>query len=114
LIDTMRPEYNYWFSQMEHFAEVAVRTTAAEDLFVSLAWTSFKPGDETATFRALVNPLVVWMWTGGGFILLGGIIAFWPDRGRGTGRGMAPTGRGAPAAPNNGLHRLQSWSEEDE
>ncbi len=34
------------------------------------------------TFRALVNPLVVWMWIGGGFMLLGGLVAFWPDRRR--------------------------------
>jgi len=85
LIDTVRPEYNYWFSWMEPFAEVAVRTTPAEDLFVSLSWTSFEPGDESATFRVLVNPLIVWMWVGGGFLLLGGLVAFWPDRKRQSG-----------------------------
>ena len=82
LIGTMHPEYNYWFAQMQPFAEVAVRTTPAEDLFISMAWTSYDPRDESATFRALVNPLLVWMWIGGGFVLLGGVIAFWPDRRR--------------------------------
>ena len=82
LVGTVSPQINYWFYRMESYAEVAVRTTPAEDLFVSMVWTSFDTSDESATFRAMVNPLVVWMWIGGGFILLGGIIAFWPERKR--------------------------------
>ncbi len=70
----MHPSYDYWFSYKDNFAEVAVRTTPAEDLFVSI-WTSFDPGDKSATFRVLVNPLVVWMWVGAGFFLLGGAVS---------------------------------------
>jgi len=73
---TMHPSYNYWFSHNDHFAEVTVRTTPAEDLFVSLVWTGYDPGDKSSTFRVLVNPLIVWIWVGGGFMLLGGTIAF--------------------------------------
>jgi cytochrome c-type biogenesis protein CcmF len=72
----MHPSYDYWFSYKDHFAEVAVRTTPVEDLFVSLVWTSYDPNDKSGTFRVLVNPLVVWIWVGGGFMLLGGVIAF--------------------------------------
>ncbi len=72
----MNPSYDYWFLHQAHFAEVAVRTTLAEDLFVSLVWTDYDPADKSATFRVLVNPLIVWMWVGGGFFLLGGAIAF--------------------------------------
>jgi len=75
-VGVMRPSYDYWFSHQDHFAEVAVRTTAAEDLFTSLVWTGYDPEDKTATFRVLVNPLIVWMWVGGGFLLLGGVVAF--------------------------------------
>jgi cytochrome c-type biogenesis protein CcmF len=74
-VGVMNPSYDYWFSYNDFFAEVAVRTTAAEDLFVSLVWTGFDPEDKTATFRVLVNPLVVWIWVGGGFFLLGGALA---------------------------------------
>jgi len=76
LIASMYPSYDYWFSHMDNFAEVAVRTTPAEDLFVSLVWTSYDPGDKSATFRVLVNPMIIWMWVGGGFLLLGGAVAF--------------------------------------
>jgi cytochrome c-type biogenesis protein CcmF len=75
LVGVMQPSYDYWFRHDDHFAEVAVRTTPAEDLFVSLVWTGFDPGDKSATFRVLVNPLIVWIWTGGGFFLLGGMLA---------------------------------------
>jgi cytochrome c-type biogenesis protein CcmF len=75
-VATMHPSYAYWFSHDNFFAEVAVRTTAAEDLFVSLVWTGFDPDDKSATFRVLVNPMIVWIWVGGGFFLLGGAVSF--------------------------------------
>jgi cytochrome c-type biogenesis protein CcmF len=75
-VAVMYPSYDYWFGYQDHFAEVAVRTTPAEDLFVSLFWTSYDPGDKSAAFRVLVNPMIVWMWVGGGFFLLGGVVAF--------------------------------------
>jgi len=72
----IRPSYAYWFSHDDLFAEVAVRTTAAEDLFVSLVWTGFNPEDRSATFRVLVNPLIVWIWVGGALFLIGGALSF--------------------------------------
>jgi cytochrome c-type biogenesis protein CcmF len=76
-VGVMHPSYDYWFRQRNYFAEVAVHTTPAEDLFVSLVWTGFDPKDKSATFRVLVNPLIVWIWVGGGFFLLGGAISFY-------------------------------------
>jgi len=76
IVGTMRPSYAYWFSHADYFAEVAVRTTAVEDLFVSLVWTGFDPEDKSAAFRVLVNPLIVWIWVGGAFFIIGGAVAF--------------------------------------
>ena len=39
-------------------------------------WTKYDPKDKSATFRVLVNPLIVWIWVGGGFLLAGGAFAF--------------------------------------
>jgi len=75
-VGVMYPSLDYWFERQDSFAEVAVRTTAVEDLFISLVWTDYTPADKSATFRVLVNPLIVWIWTGGGFFLLGGILSF--------------------------------------
>ena len=75
-VGTVEPSLDFWFSHQDSFAEVAVRTTPAEDLFVSLLWTGFDEDDKAAAFRVLVNPLVVWIWVGGGFFLLGGAVSF--------------------------------------
>jgi cytochrome c-type biogenesis protein CcmF len=31
-----------------------------------------------AAFRAIVSPLVAWIWIGGGIVVLGALIAAWP------------------------------------
>ncbi|MFC1920137.1 heme lyase CcmF/NrfE family subunit [Chloroflexota bacterium] len=76
LVKTLYPEYNYWINSGEYLAEVDYRTTLAEDIFVSLAWTSFNPDDKTVTIRALINPLIVWIWIGAGLVLSGGVVSF--------------------------------------
>jgi cytochrome c-type biogenesis protein CcmF len=32
-----------------------------------------------AAFRAIVSPLVVWIWLGGGIVMAGALIALWPS-----------------------------------
>ena len=32
------------------------------------------------TFKAFLNPLVKWIWIGAGVLLLGAVIAMFPDR----------------------------------
>jgi cytochrome c-type biogenesis protein CcmF len=57
--------------------EVGIRTTPREDLYVILiGW------DESgvASFKALVNPLVMWIWIGGTVALIGTVVAMWPRR----------------------------------
>jgi len=57
--------------------EVAIRSTWKEDLYVILAGFS---EDGTASFKVIINPLMMWMWIGGVLLAIGTIIAFWPDR----------------------------------
>ena len=78
LVAELAPEKIYSFSHETWVTEVDVRITPIEDLYVSLvAWGD---GGATATFKVLVNPLVVWIWVGGVIILAGGIISYWPER----------------------------------
>jgi cytochrome c-type biogenesis protein CcmF len=35
--------------------------------------------DGRASIQAFVNPLITWIWIGGGVMLAGTLIAFWPD-----------------------------------
>jgi len=76
-IGKLMPEKYFHRSYEQPVTEVAIRSTLCEDLYVILVgWDE----DATATFKVLVNPLVIWIWIGGGVFVLGGLIAFWPER----------------------------------
>lgn len=57
----------------------AVRNTFMKDLYVILiGWEE----DGSASLKVMNNPLVNWIWLGGALWILGGLVAFWPDRQR--------------------------------
>jgi cytochrome c-type biogenesis protein CcmF len=71
--------YNDRVGETQHFfTEVAIRTTLVDDLYVVL--TNWNIEEGTADFQVKINPLVLWIWIGGGLFLVGGLIAFWPGR----------------------------------
>jgi cytochrome c-type biogenesis protein CcmF len=79
LVGRLVPETYFHRSFEQAVTEVAIRATLAEDLYVILAgWDE----DGSAAFKVLVNPLVSWIWVGGGVMLAGGLIVFWPERRR--------------------------------
>jgi cytochrome c-type biogenesis protein CcmF len=50
-----------------------------DDFYVILVdWQPVSTGG--ATFKVYHNPLVNWMWLGGFMIILGVIVAIWPDK----------------------------------
>jgi cytochrome c-type biogenesis protein CcmF len=51
-------------------------TNRFRDLYTALQ--SMEPRGKAATFRLYLNPGVVWLWVGGGVMVLGGIVALWP------------------------------------
>jgi cytochrome c-type biogenesis protein CcmF len=74
LLYQLRPSKIYALNYDQPVTEVAIHSNPVEDLYVILAaWD-----DDTATFKVLLNPMVMWMWIGGGIFLLGGLVAFWP------------------------------------
>ncbi|MFZ5516994.1 MAG: heme lyase CcmF/NrfE family subunit [Candidatus Zhuqueibacterota bacterium] len=73
-VGTLVPQRFYYRSSMgqqQYTTEVAVQSNLIEDLYVSLA--SYQE-DESATFVLMVNPLMNWMWIGGGVMAVGIII----------------------------------------
>jgi cytochrome c-type biogenesis protein CcmF len=72
-------------------ATPSVRTGVTEDVYLKL--TSIT--DEAASITVFVNPLVVWLWIGGGIIAVGTAVALVPVR-RGTRRPGAGPGPGDP------------------
>ena len=74
-IDTLTSEKIFHKQHENPTTEVAIRTTLLEDLYIIFAgWEG-----TTASFKFLVNPLVVWIWIGGVVMLLGTVVAYWPD-----------------------------------
>jgi len=78
LIGKLTPEKYFHRSYQQPVTEVAIRSTLLEDLYVILVG---RDKDGTTAFKVLVNPLVNWIWIGGGVLVLGGLLAFWPGKG---------------------------------
>ncbi len=55
----------------------AIRSTPMEDFYI--VPSEFNE-DGRAVFRVLINPLVWWMWASGPLLVLGTLIALWPQR----------------------------------
>ena len=55
----------------------SIRSTPVEDLFVA---PSENMADGSVGFRILINPLIWWMWVAGPVLILGTIVALWPQR----------------------------------
>ncbi len=71
--------------------DVGIRSRPLEDLYVILAsWTE---DGNSATFKVLVNPLMMWVWVGATVLVVGTGIAFWPDR---RDKQLVPTRERAP------------------
>ncbi|MGH2811346.1 MAG: heme lyase CcmF/NrfE family subunit [Actinomycetota bacterium] len=61
-VATLRPQRNFHFAQQQPQSEVGLLTNPVEDLYLALTQMD---RDRTATVRAWVNPLVMWIWIGG-------------------------------------------------
>ena len=59
-------------------ATPAVRTSLAEDLYVTLLASDDATG--AVTLHLFVNPLVVWIWIGGAIVGIAAVFAIWPER----------------------------------
>ena len=59
-------------------ATPAVHTTLGEDLYLTLL--AFDAGRQEVGLHVFVNPLVAWIWIGGGIVGAGAVFAAWPDR----------------------------------
>jgi len=76
-VATVLPERNLHSNVQGAVTEVALRSSLRQDLYVVLA--SLEP-DGLAAFQVLINPMVIWLWIGGGVLIVGTLIATWPPR----------------------------------
>lgn len=71
----MRPQHLYHEVQDQPTSEIALRSTWRDDLYLVLVGVT---SDQRATFRIMLNPMVSWIWFGGGVVLTGTLIALLP------------------------------------
>ncbi|MCI0478743.1 MAG: cytochrome c biogenesis protein CcsA, partial [Anaerolineales bacterium] len=80
-VGTLAPEKDFYENPnpdaSQWTTEIAVRTTALEDLYVILA--GFDTKANTATLKVIINPLIVWLWIGFATLVAGTVIAALPD-----------------------------------
>ncbi len=72
-----RPKRDFYPSFNLASTQAAIRSTPIEDLYII-------PGeildDGRVVFRIFVNPLVMWMWVAGPMLVVGVMVALWPQR----------------------------------
>ena len=82
-VATMYPEKNIYKyegnREINQETEVVLRSTFRDDLYLILSEVD---GSGKANIRALLNPMVNWIWAGGFVIVLGAIVTMWPERQR--------------------------------
>ncbi len=81
VIGIIEPRMNYYPTQDQPVPTPQVRSTLGGDLYLTLM--AFDSTGKHATIRAIVQPLVSWIWLGGGIVVLGAIIGMFPPRRRG-------------------------------
>jgi cytochrome c-type biogenesis protein CcmF len=76
LMGKMLPTKEFFEGFENPNTEVAIHSTPQEDLYIILnSWDNA----QKAGLKLVINPLVVWIWVGGYLLVLGAVIAFWPD-----------------------------------
>jgi cytochrome c-type biogenesis protein CcmF len=65
----------------EEIGTPSVHSGPTEDIYLTLASTPTKAG-APVVIGVIVEPLVMWIWLGGGVILAGTVLAAWPGRRR--------------------------------
>ncbi len=71
--EMMRPRLNYYPRSDQPIGTPSVRTRPTEDLYLSLM--AYSQDGTNATVNVIVNPMVVWIWIGGGIVALGALFA---------------------------------------
>ena len=96
LLDTLRPQRDFYPSFNMAATRAAIRSTPVEDLYVV---PSENLANGSVGFRILVNPLIWWMWVAGPVLVLGTVVALWHRNSLVRAPVRAPAGVPAGARP---------------
>jgi cytochrome c-type biogenesis protein CcmF len=74
------PSLNQYRTQGQVIGQPSVRPSVVDDVYLTLVDASSPDG--RATIRVVIEPLVSWLWIGGGVIVVGTVLALFPGRAR--------------------------------
>ena len=75
----LHPRRDYFYESQQPMTIPGVRSTMKDDLYVILVdWQPILSSG--ATFKVYHNPLVNWLWLGTITMILGSLVAAWPDK----------------------------------
>lgn len=78
-LQTLEPHKDFFLSTRQPLSIPAVFSRPGEDVYVLLvAWEEI--GLTGSTFKIYLNPLVNWIWLGGLALIVGTLLAAWPER----------------------------------
>lgn len=78
-IRNLKPRRDFFVVQQQPMTIPAVYSTPAQDVYLLLVgWEEI--GFGSSTFKLFLNPLINWTWLGGFVLILGTLVAAWPER----------------------------------
>jgi cytochrome c-type biogenesis protein CcmF len=75
-VATLYPRRDFYYSSGTPATIPAVRSTLQDDFYVLVVGSE---GPDATTFKVYHNPLVNFVWLGGGVFILGTLVAAWPS-----------------------------------
>jgi len=104
VVGEINPRKEYYPDSDQVWTRVDLYSTLAGDVYVSLL--GYDEMGTSATIEAQLNPLVGWLWIGGGVLVVGGLIALWPIRRARSRESAAGAGKvGAESSATSGADR---------
>ena len=76
----LEPQQHFYDSSDQPIPTPSVLSTTRRDVYINLM--AFAQDGSSATVHVLVEPLVIWIWIGGGIVCLGAVIGWMPRRRR--------------------------------
>jgi cytochrome c-type biogenesis protein CcmF len=102
----LRPQIRYYDKQpKERSTEVAIRSRLRDDVYLIL---SGEDKDKNVVIEAIVNPLLIWIWIGGGLLAVGSLICLLPKGGQANVKESSGDPNNASGNPNDAIDKPDS------
>ncbi len=77
-LGTITPRHDFYYTAEQTVTLPGLRSTLKDDLYIILVdWMPIS--SDGATFKIFHNPLIKWLWIGSIVLMLGTLVAMWPD-----------------------------------